>query len=283
MSIREKVAQLDSVRRELLSLTGQAEGDEYRLFPPPSPGEVRAHERRTGKALPPSVRAFLELANGWRGFMRGWTLLGLRRRETELFYREGLDEKLLRALPDLVPEAELKNLAAREKTDPKVLSPRDHHVLGVDGRGSALVLDPHRAQGGEPEVALVKYIWVQRRWPTFEAFLDEALRDATQELGKKKGAMTPAEAGPKKKSGKGKATKVKAKKKSKATLAPTIPKLRVVEIRPASKSKKKQKAQEKPQAQKPSGARGSKDKPNKKPAAPAAAAKSKKASAKKKR
>lgn len=264
-TIREKVTELDSVRRELLSTKhgpgaalGASEGDDYRLFPPPAPGEIRAFERRSGRSLPPSFREFLELANGWRGFMRGWTLVGLRRRETELFFREGLDEKILRALPDLVPEAELKTLSAREKTDPKVLSPANHHVVGIDGRGSALVLDRHRGSGAEPEVALVKYVWVQRRWPSFAALLDEAIGDATKELERLR-QSAPAEPAAKTKKGTkaGKAKKTKTVKSAE----PMTPKRRVVEIRPPTKTKTKTKngkagkpaKASKPASQKPAG------------------------------
>jgi hypothetical protein len=239
-TIHEKVSALDSVRRELRALRpSSGDGDEYRLFPPPAPGEVRAHERRAGRSFPPSFRAFLELANGWRGFMRGWTLLGLRRRETELFFREGLDERLLGALKDLVPEAELRTLTTREKTDPKVLSPGDHQVVAVDGRGSALVLDERRATAGEPEIALVKYVWVQRRWASFEAMLDDALKDASQELDKIKAAALPPL--PKKKSARGAKSEKKTAnpKKLRGPKPPAVPKLRIVEIRPSKKTKAK--------------------------------------------
>lgn len=232
-TIREKVARLDALRRELRAESGRTEGDDYRLFPPVAASELRAFERRAGRAFPASYRAFLELANAWRGFMNGWTLLGLRRRDTELFFREGIDEKVLGALAELVPAAELKSLATREKTDPKVLSPRDHHVIGADGRGSVLVLDDMRASGGEPELALVKYIWVQKRWPSFAAMLDEAIQEATAELARAQGAKgTPASG----KSTKGKTAK-KAPKKTKGAKAPAVPKLRVVEVRPSAKKK----------------------------------------------
>jgi hypothetical protein len=245
-TIREKVARLDGLRRELRTLAGRAESDEYRLFPPPAAGEVRAHERRIGRPFPASYRAFLELANAWRGFMNGWTLLGLRRRETELFFREGVDEKVLGALRDLVPDAELRSLSSREKTDPKVLSPRDHHVIGVDGRGSVLVLDDLRTNAGEPELALVKYVWVQKRWPSFGAMLDEAIGDATRELDRLRGAASPAALGGPAGKKKGAKAKTKAsKRKASAAGGPAVPKLRVVEIRPPSKTKSKSKSADK--------------------------------------
>ena len=56
---------------------GAAPGDEYRLFPPPAAGEVRAYERRHGRSLPSSFRSFLELANGWRGFMRRFSAISM--------------------------------------------------------------------------------------------------------------------------------------------------------------------------------------------------------------
>ncbi|MBK6697539.1 MAG: SMI1/KNR4 family protein [Myxococcales bacterium] len=231
-TIREKVSLLDALRRELRESFGVG-AEEHRMFPPPAPGEVRAHERRTGRSLPPSFKAFLELANGWSGFMKGLSLLGLRRRETELLFREGLDEKILAALPDLVPDHELRSLPAREKTDPKVLSPRDRLVLGVDGRGSALVFDERSVTDGEPSVALVKYVWVQRSWPSFAALLDDAIGEAQAELDKRKGlAAATAKAG---KKGAGKrATKANAGDES-----AKLVKRRVVEIRPSKAAKKK--------------------------------------------
>lgn len=229
-TIREKVSALDALRRELRESFGVGT-EEHRLFPPPAPGEVRAHERRTGRALPPSFKAFLELANGWSGFMKGFSLLGLRRRETELLFREGLDEKLLASLPDLVPDHELRSLAAREKTDPKVLSPRDRLVLGVDGRGSALVFDERSVTEGEPAVALVKYVWVQRSWPSFAALLDDAIGEAQAELDKRKELAAAGKAGKK-------GAEKKAAKRSPGDESAKL-KRRVVEIRPSKAPKKK--------------------------------------------
>lgn len=285
-TIRDKVARLDGLRRELRALQGRAEGDDYRLYPPAAPGEVRAHERR-GRPFPPSFRAFLELANAWRGFMNGWTLLGLRRRETELYFREGLDEKVLGVLRDLVPEAELKSLSTREKTDPKVLSPRDHHVVGVDGRGSVLVLDDMRSSGGEPELALVKYIWVQKRWPSFGAMLDEAVVEAEREVERLRAAATPPP-NPKERGAKGAKGNAKPKGKSKGKAAPgaerdpadtAAPKRRVVEIRPPTKTKTKTKAKTKTPPPSPKAAAASPKAAKKKAAKPA----KKTGSAKKKR
>jgi hypothetical protein len=228
--IRDKVSQLDALCRELRE--SGADGD-YRLLPPAAAGEIRAHERRVGRSFPPSFRAFLELANGWRGFMKGLTLVGLRRRETELFFREGIDEKLVAALADLVPEHELRSLSAREKTDTKVLDPRSRTVIGIDGRGSALVFDERTASGAEPSVALVKYIWVQRSWPSFEALLDDAIDAATRALEARRALLAPPPKKGEKKAGAAAVKRARAKAAAAARSA-AVPKLRVVEVRPAS-------------------------------------------------
>ena len=194
--LKELVAELDGMRRRLMELRGKNPGDRarYILHPPAGDAEIDAEERRTGFPYPPSYRAFLKLHNGWLGFWPDWSLVGVARKDTSAMHK---DVKNTCSLLSTVATREQRDkLPEEEKTDPRTILITNHAVLATDFNGSVLLFDRNRVKAGEPEVAWVHYVMhVERRWPDFEALLNDAIADTRANVEKEGGSSAPAGAG----------------------------------------------------------------------------------------
>ena len=80
--LQKLIHELAEVKREYSRLAFDEE-DRMMLGEPASPSQIAKLERRLGKPLPPSYRAFLELHNGWELFDGGLNLLSVEDQDSE--------------------------------------------------------------------------------------------------------------------------------------------------------------------------------------------------------
>lgn len=185
---------LDRLRRKLMTLEGDDPDDkkQYYLYPPAEPAAIESAEKKAGHAYPPSFKTFLTLHNGWLACWPDWTLLGIPASDNRAAYSDVA--RTIKQLPVVAKKSRLKSLADEEKRDKKVILITSHAVLGTDFNGGLLLADTNRVnKAGEHELAWVEDgMVVQRRWPTFEAFLNEAITDTERDIAalRKKPATT---------------------------------------------------------------------------------------------
>jgi SMI1 / KNR4 family (SUKH-1) len=146
--------------------------------------ELVAGEKYWKQKYPASYRTFLAGQNGWLRFGAGWSLVGVARQENKKEYSEV--KKAIGQLPVVINAEESALLKESQKSDPKVILPTDHMVVGTDFNYGLLVFDRYRvAQTGEPEVAWVRHgIHVVNRWKNFEQFLADMIDRTEKSLAK---------------------------------------------------------------------------------------------------
>lgn len=74
--LEQLINELEEAKRKYAELA-QDEDRPNKLGPPAGPAQLAALEKRLGRALPPSYRAFLELHNGWAEFSGNSKLLAV--------------------------------------------------------------------------------------------------------------------------------------------------------------------------------------------------------------
>jgi hypothetical protein len=147
--------------------------DEYsfRLGKPCSPKQIAALEKTIGKPLPPSYRAFLELHNGFDGFIGSRNLLAVE------------DQG------DGWVEFELKKLGARfdEFGD---INPFKQGAIPVElGEDDPvyLVLDPRKVRkNGEMDFVQYEYSKEENRYDSFVSYLQSELASVRRLIEKEK-------------------------------------------------------------------------------------------------
>lgn len=182
--LREAMTTLDSLRRELIEKEGDDPFDEteYRLNPPADQHTIDEAEAKFGHRYSPNYRAFLTMHNGWLGFWPDWSLVGVRREDTEDMYAD-IDENLKR-LTRVVTREDLERLPQLEKENPDRILITNHPIIGTDFNGNFLVLDQNRVDSeGEPEVSWVIYLnHIERRWKNFAELVQNAISDTRFDL-----------------------------------------------------------------------------------------------------
>jgi hypothetical protein len=175
---------LDSLRRKLIELEGDDPNycKDYKLFAPADPVDIQKAETDMPIKYPSSYRTFLELHNGWHGFWPDWSLVGIPRKDNRFMHREIKDT--FKLIPVVADNEARQQLVLREKSDPKVILPTNHLVMGIDFNGSLLLFDSNRvADDGEAEIAWVHYgAHVERRWKNFVDLLKDAIADTKRDI-----------------------------------------------------------------------------------------------------
>ena len=134
--------------------------------------------------LPGSYRDFLGNHNGWKGFWQSWSLVGIPTEENQILHAEIAKELVY--LPDVADAEALHRLRSEQRSDDTVIAITDHPIVGVNFNGALLAFDRNRRNAdGEPQVVVVRYLTsVDRRFDSFEALLQHALRDTQSDVSK---------------------------------------------------------------------------------------------------
>jgi hypothetical protein len=172
------VGDLAEAQKELDRLTADEE-EAHERGKPATATQIAALERRIGRPLPPSYKAFLQLHNGWADFAGGAKLLAV----------EDHDSPWVRKRIDQIGSYLFSDDAANP-----FLNGCFPVLLGKD-ENSYLVLDARKARkDGEMDFVLYDYGEEERRFKDFTAFLKNELK-LTQRLIKsqKKGKTTEEE------------------------------------------------------------------------------------------
>ena len=182
--IQELCEQLNKLRRTLIELEGDDpdDQDEYFLYPPSNSKDISNAEQEFWLQYPTSYRSFLELHNGWIGFWPDWSLVGIPHDDNKDMYKD--IDNTVKLLPTVANKDTREKLPEQEKVDSKVILVTNHLIMGTDFNGSLLVFDRNRVdKEDEPEIAWVHYIeHVERRWPNFEALMEDAISDTKNEI-----------------------------------------------------------------------------------------------------
>jgi hypothetical protein len=171
--LRKLIDQLAETKREYTRLAFDEE-DSMKLGEPASQSQIAKLERRLGKPLPPSYRAFLELHNGWEHFDGGLNLLSVEDQDSD-WVRDWL------------------KMLAMAFTAVKEENPFEKGALPImlgEGEHTFLILDP-RTVRRDGEMDFVKYTFAQvdERFKDFTSFLQGDLEGERELLDKeKKGA-----------------------------------------------------------------------------------------------
>lgn len=132
------------------------EESEHEVGKPTSLQQLAKLEKKLGKPLPPSYKAFLELHNGWDGFAAGAKLLAADDHPSELV------EERLADMRELFPEVGLEN--PFEKGALPVMLGEDSDLV--------LYIDPRTTRpDGEMDFVLLDNTAEDRRFPDFTSFL----------------------------------------------------------------------------------------------------------------
>jgi hypothetical protein len=132
----------------------------FKLGKPCSPKQIAALEEILGKPLPPSYRAFLELHNGFEGFMGNQKLLAVEDQEADWVLAE------VENIGDLFEENGGDN--PFEKGAIPVELGKDAPIY--------LVLDPSKVRkDGEMDLVEYEYTNKQNKWKDFGSFLRSKL------------------------------------------------------------------------------------------------------------
>ncbi|MER8433107.1 SMI1/KNR4 family protein [Mesorhizobium caraganae] len=133
---------------------------EHRLGKPCSERQIAALEKKLGKPLPPSYRAFLELHNGWADLSGDAKLLAVEDHRAE-WVEEHLED-LAEIFADLDQENPFENGGLVV-------------LLGEDSN-QLLYIDPHAARSdGEMDFVALDITTEERRFPDFTSFLTHKL------------------------------------------------------------------------------------------------------------
>lgn len=173
--LQKLIHELAEVKREYSRLAFDEE-DRMMLGEPASPSQIAKLERRLGKPLPPSYRAFLELHNGWEHFDGGLNLLSVEDQDSE-WVQEWL--KMLA-------------MAFKAVDEENPFETRAIPVMLGEGDHSSLALDPHTVRpNGEMDFVKYDFAEVNNRFKDFTSFLRNDLEVERQLLEKEKKG-TPA-------------------------------------------------------------------------------------------
>lgn len=133
----------------------------FRLGKPCSPQQIAALEGVLGKALPPSYRAFLELHNGFAGFMGNQNLLAVEDQEAGWVLEE------------------VENIGDLFEEEDGGENPFENGAIPVElGKGAPiyLVLDPRKVRkDGEMDFVEYEYTKKQEKFKDFVSFLRSKL------------------------------------------------------------------------------------------------------------
>ncbi|MGF9759338.1 SMI1/KNR4 family protein [Microvirga sp. 0TCS3.31] len=133
---------------------------EHELGEPCSPQQIAVLEKKLGKSLPPSYKAFIQLHNGWSHFAGDAKLLSMEDHQSE-WVKERLAD-----MEELFPEFGQEN--PFEQGALPVL-------LGEDSN-QVLYLDPRTVRrDGEMDFVLLDITTEERRFPDFTSFLSHKL------------------------------------------------------------------------------------------------------------
>lgn len=163
------VDELIATRRDRVRLREDEEAVE-KLGKPCSPTEIGTLERRVGKPLPPTYRAFLEAHNGWEEFEGDFKILAVE--DHDVPWVKGRIEELSGFFRTMTPEDPLTTWA---------------FVIAIgETSGRLAVLDKRtKDDAGEMEVVTFEYTNQEYRFPTFADFLEHELeieRDIVKDL-----------------------------------------------------------------------------------------------------
>jgi hypothetical protein len=223
-------ALLDRLRTAIQAVD-QAEGiapeaPNRRIYPPASPADVAAAERRLGVSLPPSYRAFLMRHNGWKGFDAGDLCIfgvsgpGYAEPKAELDrYLKSLATMFERQGPDYT-----RQLRERQKSERTVVYLPDQLVFGLNFNGDFWICDRNSPKKtGEAEAALVERgEAVSFRWPSFLEFVDYTVQQVESQVPaqSKKGGRATRPSGAPVKSAPSRAKPRRAEQRARRTSAP---------------------------------------------------------------
>ncbi|RWC35240.1 MAG: SMI1/KNR4 family protein [Mesorhizobium sp.] len=159
MSEQLPLSQLVEQLAEALRIYDQLAFDEeydHRLGGPCSPKQLAVLEKRLGKPLPPSYKAFLELHNGWADLSGDAKLLAVEDHTAEWV------EEHLADLEEVFADLDQEN-------------PFEHGALAVllgEDSNQVLYIDPHTARAdGEMDFVALDITTEERRFPDFTSFL----------------------------------------------------------------------------------------------------------------
>ena len=164
--LQKLIHDLAEIKREYSRLAFDEE-HRMKLGEPATPEQIAKLERRLGKPLPPSYRAFLELHNGWESFDGSLNLLSVQDQESD-WVKEWL--KMLLTLFRAVKE---------ENPFEKGAIP----VLLGEGEHDFLILDPRTVRkDGEMDFVKFHFAEVDDRFKDFTSFLRNDLEVERQLL-----------------------------------------------------------------------------------------------------
>jgi hypothetical protein len=168
------IDQLVEIKREYSRLAFDEE-DQSKLGPPATTQQIAKLEKRLGKPLPPSYRAFLELHNGWEHFDGGENLLSVEDQNSD-WVKECL--KMVSMFYLAVDEEEREENPLEKGAIP---------ILFGEGEPGYMILDPRKVRkDGEMDFVKYEYAEETERFKDFISFLRNDLKVERQLLNEEK-------------------------------------------------------------------------------------------------